>query len=188
MPFSAPSSPLDAAAIPGTGVVYVCGNNFMYIDTIHTSGAIFKTTDYGATWESQPAGQPSKLRAISFLDEHIGAAVGDAGTIITTRNGGVAPVSVRRDGQQPGHMLLHQNNPNPFNPSTTIKYVLPKSSMVRLSVFDMLGREVSVLANEREEAGVHEVKFDGSGLASGIYFYCLTAGSFVQTRKLLLLR
>jgi hypothetical protein len=83
---------------------------------------------------------------------------------------------------------LSQNYPNPFNPSTTIKFELPKSTMVRLSVYDMLGREVSVLVNERREAGVHEVKFDASGLSSGVYFYRLTAGTFVQARKLLLLK
>jgi hypothetical protein len=59
---------------------------------------------------------------------------------------------------------------------------------VRLSVFDMLGREVAVVANEKREAGYHEVKFDGAGLSSGVYFYRLQAGDFVQTRKLLLLR
>ena len=83
---------------------------------------------------------------------------------------------------------LYQNYPNPFNPSATITYELPKSSMVRLSVYDMLGREVSVLVNERRDAGVHEVKFDAAGFSSGVYFYRLTAGSFFQTRKLLLLR
>jgi hypothetical protein len=83
---------------------------------------------------------------------------------------------------------LNQNYPNPFNPSTTIKFELPRSSDVKLSVFDMLGREISVLVNERREAGVHEVKFDASGLSSGVYFYRLTAGTFVQARKLLLLR
>jgi hypothetical protein len=89
---------------------------------------------------------------------------------------------------QPKQVSLEQNFPNPFNPSTTIKYELPSGSHVTLSVYDMLGREVSVLVNERRDAGVHEVKFDASGLSSGVYFYRLTAGSFVQTRKLLLLR
>jgi hypothetical protein len=88
----------------------------------------------------------------------------------------------------PQEFLLHQNYPNPFNPTATIKYGLPKSSDVRLSVFDMLGREVSVLVNERRDAGVHEVKFDGSSLASGVYFYRLQAGDFTQTKRLLLLR
>ena len=65
-------------------------------------------------------------------------------------------------GNVPAVYYLAQNYPNPFNPSTTIKYELPKSSVVRLSVYDMLGREVSVLVDERRNAGVHEVKFEGS--------------------------
>jgi hypothetical protein len=83
---------------------------------------------------------------------------------------------------------LLQDYPNPFNPSTTIKFELPKSSDVRLSVYDMLGREVSVLVNERRDAGVYEVKFDASELASGVYLYTLQAGDSVQSRKLLVLR
>ena len=78
---------------------------------------------------------------------------------------------------------LHENYPNPFNPSTTIRYELPKASIVRLSVYDILGREVSVLVNERKNAGAYQVKFDAAGLASGLYLYRLTAGSFVQTRR-----
>jgi len=83
--------------------------------------------------------------------------------------------------------VLLQDYPNPFNPSTTIKFELPKTSYVRLSVFDILGREVSVLVNERKNAGSYEVKFNGSNFASGVYFYRLQAGSFVQTKKRLLL-
>jgi parallel beta-helix repeat protein len=97
-------------------------------------------------------------------------------------------VGVVAEGVMPAKYLLHQNYPNPFNPSTTIKYELPQSAMVKLSVYDMLGREVYVLVNERREAGVHEVKFDGSSLASGVYFYRLQAGDFTQTKRLLLLR
>ena len=83
---------------------------------------------------------------------------------------------------------LKQNYPNPFNSSTTIKYELPKSAEVRLSVYDILGREVSVLVNEKKDAGIHEVKFDASGLSSGVYFYRLTASSYVDTKKFLLVR
>jgi hypothetical protein len=83
---------------------------------------------------------------------------------------------------------LEQNYPNPFNSSTTIKYELPKSSMVRLSVFDMLGREVALLVNERKDAGVFEATFDGSLLSSGVYFYRMQAGDFVQTRRFVFLK
>jgi hypothetical protein len=96
--------------------------------------------------------------------------------------------SSAHDNAKVSSATLNQNYPNPFNPSTTIKYELPKASDVRLAVYDLLGREVSVLVNERRDAGVHEVKFDGDGISNGVYFYRLTAGNFVQTRKLLLLK
>jgi hypothetical protein len=83
---------------------------------------------------------------------------------------------------------LEQNYPNPFNPSTTITYELPQSSDVRLSVFDMLGREVSVLVNERRDAGAYDVQFDAAGLSSGVYFYRLQAGDFVQAKTFVLMK
>jgi hypothetical protein len=83
---------------------------------------------------------------------------------------------------------LHQNYPNPFNPTTTIRYELPKASIVTLSVFDILGREVSVLVNERRDAGSHEVNFCARNLASGVYLCRMQAGDFVQLRKLLLVQ
>jgi len=88
----------------------------------------------------------------------------------------------------PRSFWLDQSYPNPFNPSTTIRYGLPNKSAVQLSIFNTLGQQVSLLQNGEQEAGYHEVKLDGSGLSSGVYFYRIEAGSFVQTRKLLLLR
>jgi hypothetical protein len=88
----------------------------------------------------------------------------------------------------PQEFRLEQNYPNPFNPSTTIRYGLPNRSHVTLSVFNTLGQSVSTLVNGEEEAGYHEVQFDGRHLSSGVYFYRIEAGSFVQTRKLLLIR
>ncbi|MGB6122477.1 MAG: T9SS type A sorting domain-containing protein, partial [Bacteroidota bacterium] len=97
----------------------------------------------------------------------------------------------------PEQVRLFQNYPNPFNPSTTIRFHLPQTSRASLRVFDLLGREVALLVDEQRQAGSHEVFFDGTGLASGVYFYRLqvdpAAGSvltapFVSTRKLLLLR
>ncbi len=86
----------------------------------------------------------------------------------------------------PEKFLLEQNYPNPFNPSTTIRYSLPLRSQVTLTVFNTLGQRVAALVQGEQEAGNHEVRFDGAGLASGVYFYQLRAGEFVQTRKLVL--
>jgi hypothetical protein len=90
--------------------------------------------------------------------------------------------------QLPAALELEWDCPYPFNPSTTITYELPKTSQVSLSVCGMLGRKVSVLVNDRREAGVHEVKFDGPNPASGVYFYRLRAEDLVQTKQLLLIR
>ncbi len=83
---------------------------------------------------------------------------------------------------------LSQNYPNPFNPSTVINYSIPKSGLVTIKIYDVLGREVTTLVNEQKSAGNYFVQFSGSHLSSGIYFYRLTAGSFTQTKKLVLLK
>jgi hypothetical protein len=90
--------------------------------------------------------------------------------------------------QSPGGFALTQNYPNPFNPSTKISYSLPLTSMVSLRVFNLLGQEVAVIVHGEQEAGSHEVDFAPSNLASGVYVYRLTAGTFTQSKRLLLMR
>jgi len=88
----------------------------------------------------------------------------------------------------PASYTLHQNYPNPFNPSTTIEFALPKSAFVTLRVYDLLGRQVGELVSEKLGPGTYKTQWDARGLASGVYFYRLQAGEFVQTKKLLLLK
>lgn len=88
----------------------------------------------------------------------------------------------------PMSFALQQNWPNPFNPTTSIRFTLPGSAGVLLKVFDLVGREVATLVDEVKPAGSHTVKFDGSGLASGTYVYRIEAGSFMATRKLTLVK
>ena len=99
------------------------------------------------------------------------------------------PTGVSKEEEHaPVNFNLAQNYPNPFNPTTTIQFSTSELSIVNLKVFDVLGREVAALVDGRMEAGVHQVAFDASRLASGIYFYHLQAGSFSQTKKLMLLK
>jgi hypothetical protein len=88
----------------------------------------------------------------------------------------------------PGSLQLLQNYPNPFNPSTTIGYALPRDARVTLTILNIIGQEVATLVQGEQEAGYHEVRFDGGGLPSGVYVYKLQAGTLVQSRRLILLR
>ena len=97
-------------------------------------------------------------------------------------------VGVEDEDQIPTQYSLSQNYPNPFNPSTTIHFSVPSSEFVTLKVFDVLGNEVATLVNEEKLAGTYEINFNADGLSSGIYFYKLHAGSFVETKKMILIR
>jgi len=103
-------------------------------------------------------------------------------------------VDVDDESTLPKEFALAQNYPNPFNPSTTIKYEIPSVasgfslSNVTLKVYDILGREVATLVNQQQKAGYYEVNWDAGNNSSGIYFYKLHAGSFVETKKMILLR
>ncbi len=83
---------------------------------------------------------------------------------------------------------LAQNYPNPFNPFTKITYQIPKSSFVKLNIYDITGRLVKTLVNEVKEQGTHSVTFNGSGLASGTYFYRLESGQFAEIKKMILVK
>ncbi len=103
--------------------------------------------------------------------------------VVTTAAAPASPA-----GEHPLGFSLSQNYPNPFNPSTTIRFGLPERSRVVLTVSNMLGQQVAGLVNGELGAGYHEVRFDASGLASGVYFYQLRVGGFAETKRFLLLR
>ncbi len=83
---------------------------------------------------------------------------------------------------------MNQNYPNPFNPSTTINFVIPNSELVNLTVYNSLGQQVAVLVNDVVSAGQHSVQFNATGLASGIYLVKMSAGNFLEVRKINLLK
>jgi len=90
--------------------------------------------------------------------------------------------------QFPTEFSLEQNYPNPFNPSTTISFSIPKEDFVSLKVFNSLGEEIAELVNETKPAGNYSFTFDANGLSSGIYLYKISAGNFVETKKMILIK
>jgi len=100
----------------------------------------------------------------------------------------ISDVQEELNEQVPNNYSLSQNYPNPFNPTTTIKFSIPNSQFVILEVYDILGSEVATLVNEEKSPGNYDVKFDGSNLSSGVYFYRLSAGVFSKTKKFVLMK
>jgi hypothetical protein len=96
--------------------------------------------------------------------------------------------NIPRTSSNPLKLSLDQNYPNPFNPSTVIRYALPSRSHVTLTVFNTLGQQVATLISDMQEAGYHDVRFDCTGLASGVYLYRLRAGGYVASKRLVLVR
>ncbi len=151
-------------------------------------GVVLQTADGGATWTSTYLGS-ANLKGIEFVGGR-GIIVGDGGTGYSFQTD---LVSVRENPATSGiptGFALNHNYPNPFNPTTTIQFAIPAGVSVHTSlrVYDILGREVSTLINEEMTPGNYDIAFDARGFASGTYVYQLRAGSFVSTKKLLLLK
>jgi photosystem II stability/assembly factor-like uncharacterized protein len=172
--------PLHSISFPisGTSQIGYC---------VGDSGTILKTTNAGENWYNQISPTSERLNKVYFVDQNFGFAVGDNGTILRTTDGGVTHIDGDKNNDSPTEFLLYQNFPNPFNPTTTIKYQIPERNFVSIKVFDIIGNEIENLVDEEMSHGKYEVKFDGSGLSSGIYFYQLKCGSFTQTKKMLLI-
>ncbi len=150
-----------------------------------TYGGVFLSTNNGTSWTAVNTGLTS-----TYV---LSLAVSGANLFAGTYGGGVwrRPLSeitsVRLSSNElPSHFELAQNFPNPFNPTSTIRFQVPHASHVSLSVYDVLGREVARLVNEQLAPGTYETTFDGLNLSSGVYFYRLHAEGFVQVRKLVL--
>ena len=137
-----------------------------------TSGYLFEVNSSGSTVWSYNRGQ-EVVRAQRYAPTYPGLAV-----LLDTND----------EANQIFSFELKQNYPNPFNPVTTIQYSIPESDFVELKVFNSLGQEVALLANEVQSAGVHAAEFRSSNLPSGVYFYRLKSGNYLETKKMILLR
>ena len=153
-----------------------------------STGEIYLTTDGGRNWVAQISPMNNPIKKLFFHGENYGWAVGFLGNIIHTSNGGISFVDSASTDIYPADFILCQNYPNPFNPFTKIIFEIPSSSVVTLKVYDILGRELITLIEEYKSRGKHEIGFDASEYASGIYFYRLQGEGFARTKKMVLIK
>jgi photosystem II stability/assembly factor-like uncharacterized protein len=183
-----------------------CYRSIYFVDqntgfVVGTSGSSFaKTTNAGETWSVYESYLFGGLWSVYFINANTGVSVGEYRIIRTTNGGepiGIKPIST----EIPESFSLYQNYPNPFNPVTKIRFSIPPSKgarpsrlgadegmMVKLIIYDILGREVEMLVNEQLKPGTHEVEWDAGNYPSGVYFYKLTAGSYTDTKKMALVK
>ncbi len=170
--------------------IYFTDNNNGYIPIINLStfaGKIYKTTNSGTTWLLQQ-NLSGYAESIFFINQNTGFACGGGDKIWKTTNAG-GPIGIQPISSEiPNTFLLYQNYPNPFNPATKIRFDIPKSGNVNISVFDVLGRKVAVIVDQQLTPGTYETDFDAGNLSSGIYFYKFISENYSETRKLVLVK
>jgi photosystem II stability/assembly factor-like uncharacterized protein len=191
----------------GTDWIKLCENYLYYINSVYffnslagwaagtnsfgTAGIILYTSNGGTSWDEVLLGNntnsSSGLQHIKFYGNNFGWAAGSNGAILHTTDGRVVNVN-EKPVMKPNGYMLYDNYPNPFNPSTTIKYNLLNSGIVSVRIYNVLGEEIKTLVNGYNEAGLHNVVFDAGGLPSGIYFYRINAGQYNEIKKMVLIK
>ena len=169
--------------------IYIITGYKGYLFAGHTTLAY--STDFGFSWSNMEegligSGHTSVLgysnKGYLILERSDGTLYRSSTTIYTSI------ASVEENKNEEMHYILSQNYPNPFNPATIISYSIPKTSYVTLKVYDILGREVVTLINEEKHPGGYKVDFNANNLSSGVYFYSIRAGNYLETKKMILIR
>ncbi|HRF65834.1 MAG TPA: T9SS type A sorting domain-containing protein [Ignavibacteria bacterium] len=178
--------------VEGTSTALIYGTK--YLPSFENADFVAKSVNSGTNWIEQPIGiNGCLLFDAELLDLNnwylTGGTFGSVTSpvILHTTNGGalgIQPVT----GEIPLNYSLQQNYPNPFNPVTNIKFSIPEAGFVKLVVFDVTGKVVSTLISQSMKAGNYVADFDASSLTSGVYFYKLTSGSYINTKRMILVK
>ena len=158
-----------------------------------------KSINGGISWQTMHLGE-DVYSMIQFVDHLNGWVAGANGSILRTINGGdnwinlqlnvvkVLEIEEGISAEKPNEFHLSQNYPNPFNPRTVIRYTLPVTSYIDMSIYNVLGQKVATLVSERQQAGQHQVVWDANVYSSGIYYYKINTGDFSEVKKMMLIK
>lgn len=153
------------------------------------SGYIFKTYNGGLNWYRLQFYTDIDFTSLFFTNETTGYFTRQDGKIIKTTNGGGTPIGIEPVGNTiPKEYSLSQNYPNPFNPETKIEFTIPVSGYVKLTVYNVLGKEIAVPVEQVLQAGRYKTDWNASGLSGGVYFYHFTSGEYSNTKKMMLIK
>jgi ribosomal protein S11 len=152
------------------------------------SGGVYLSTNNGTTWIKKNQGFNVSLSVNTLLITNDYIFAGTTQSVWRRNLSEILSEVQNIITEIPSKYSLLQNYPNPFNPTTTIKFDIPKSSNVKISVYDITGKEFGVLVNEKLQAGTYQTNWNASNFPSGIYFYRIQAGDFSETKKLILLK
>jgi photosystem II stability/assembly factor-like uncharacterized protein len=183
-------SQVVVTTMPIHSIIMTQGNHVLAA----SDNGVFRSTNGGVTWTQLNTGL-THLQVLSLAVDNSGYVYAGTRGLGVFRSRFPAAINGDDDTNTPAFYRLEQNYPNPFNPTTEIRFRISEvrgqkseNSHVTLKVYDVLGREVATLVNEEMKPGSYETTWDASGFASGVYFYRLTAGNYVETKKLVLLR
>ncbi|MBK8550281.1 MAG: T9SS type A sorting domain-containing protein [Ignavibacteria bacterium] len=146
---------------------------------------VFYSDNRGDSWTQINEGLPadSYFRVFNSVNGRIFGGTGNIGVMVYDN-----PTSITSEVEIAGGFDLHQNYPNPFNPVTVIRYSLSENLFTSLKIYDILGNEIVTLVNEKLNAGSYETEFDAGDLTSGIYYYRIVSGNFIETKSMMLVK
>jgi photosystem II stability/assembly factor-like uncharacterized protein len=175
-----PMSTITSVFLRSGNDLVISGKNMSNIPSLA------KSSNGGNNWIITNITNVGNVNKVFFINQTTGWASCDNGLIYKTTDGGLT--NIIHENNVPAQYELHQNYPNPFNPITNVKFSIVNSGNVRIVVYDVMGREVQTLVNERMQPGTYETKFDGSSLNSGVYFYKMLTEGYTETKKMLMIK
>jgi len=170
-----------------TSVFLRAGNDLVISGkNINNIPSLAKSSNGGNNWIITNITNVGNVNKVFFINQTTGWASCDNGLIYKTTDGGLTNIVL--ENTIPSQYELHQNYPNPFNPTTNVKFSIVNAGDVKIVMYDVMGREVQTLVNDRLQPGTYETAFDGASLPGGVYFYRMVTNGFSETRKMLLIK